>query len=127
VSDWIPFDYAVLRLVPQVHREQFVNIGVLVHARTEERLLARICPDWHRLEALGALPSRAEIEHQIEALLAIARGGENAGPIGLLPPSERFHWLTAPKSAVLQSSAIKTGRTRDLDQVVEQLFEEQCG
>ena len=127
MSDWIHFDYAVLRFVPQVHREQFVNIGVLIHARTTGRLLARIEPDWPRMEALGELPPRPEIERQVEALLAIARGDEDSGPIGLLPPSERFHWLTAPKSAVFQSSPIRSGRSQDLDQALQQLFDEQCG
>lgn len=124
---WIDYDYAVVRLVPQVHLEQFINIGVVLHARTQEVLLARIEPDWRRAEAICSEIDRREVTRQVEGMLRIAAGDADAGPIALLPPSERFHWLTAPRSAVLQTSSVKTARTRDLEQALEALFVEQCG
>lgn len=124
--EWTTFDWAVVRLVPRVHQEEFVNVGVLLHARTVETLLARIEPDWARVHALAADFDRVEGERQLEALRRVAAGGTEAGPIGLLPSSERFHWLTAPRSAVIQTSSVRTGRARDLKEALARLFEEQC-
>jgi Protein of unknown function (DUF3037) len=124
--EWTAFDWAVVRLVPRVHQEEFVNVGVLLHARTVETLLARIEPDWARVHALAADFDRVEGERQLEALRRVAAGGTEAGPIGLLPSSERFHWLTAPRSAVIQTSAVRAGRARDLGEALDRLFEEQC-
>jgi hypothetical protein len=123
---WIEFDWVVVRLVPRVHREQFVNVGVVLHARTAETLLARIEPDWERVHALGADFDRAEAERQLDGLRRVAAGGAAGGPIGLLPPSERFHWLTAPRSAVIQTSAVRPGRCRELGGALDRLFDEQC-
>jgi hypothetical protein len=123
---WIAFDWAVVRLVPRVHQEEFVNVGVLLHARTAETLLARIAPDWERVRALAPDFDRAEGARQLEAVRRVAAGGGDAGPIGLLPSSERFHWLTAPRSAVVQTSPVRTGRCRELQAALDRLFEEQC-
>ena len=125
-SSWIDFDYAVVRLVPRVHREEFVNVGVLLHARVAEQLLARIEPDWERVTSIDAQLDRTEAERQIEGMLSIVKGGEGGGPIGLLPPSERFHWLTAPRSAVVQTSPVHHGRCRDLDAALDRLFGREC-
>ena len=99
---WIDYDYAVLRLVPSVHRCAFQNVGVVLHARTARFLVARF----------------------LAAYARIGEGGPAAAPIGLLPPSERFHWLTAPRSAVLQPSAVHAGRTRDPVATLGALFAE---
>jgi hypothetical protein len=123
---WTEFDWVVVRLVPRVHREQFVNVGVVLHARTAETLLARIEPDWDRVRALGAHFDRAEAERQLDGLRRVAAGGAAGGPIGLLPPSERFHWLTAPRSAVIQTSSVRPGRSTELGSALDRLFDEQC-
>jgi hypothetical protein len=126
-AGWVDFDWAVVRLVPCVHREQFVNVGVLLHARTTEQLLARIEPSWDALRAFAPDLDRAEAERQLESFRRVAAGGGEGGPIGLLPPSERFHWLTAPRSAVVQTSDVRPGRGEDLRAALDLLFDEQCG
>jgi hypothetical protein len=123
---WVEFDWVVVRLVPSVHREQFVNVGVLLHARTAETILARIEPDWDRVRPIAADLDRAEAERQLDSLRRIVAGGPGAAPIGLLPPSERFHWLTAPRSAVIQTSDVRPGRCTDLRKALDRLFDEQC-
>jgi hypothetical protein len=72
---WVEFDWAVVRLVPRVHREQFVNVGVLLHARTSETLLARIDPEWACVQALAPELDRAEAERQLESFRRVAAGG----------------------------------------------------
>ena len=125
-TGWIEYDYAVVRIVPKVHLCTFINIGVVVHSRVENFLDARIEIDRERLQALCAGLDIRTLERYAEAYLRVCRGGSDAGPIGLLPPSERFHWLTAPRSAVLQTSEVHPGRCRDLPETLERLFHEQC-
>lgn len=110
---WIDYDYAVLRIVPHVHLGDFVPAGVVLHARTARFLGLRTCVDVPRLGLLSATIDVPRLRRVLDAYARIADGGVEAGPIGVLPPSERFHWLTAPRSAVLQASPVRAGRTRD--------------
>ena len=125
-SGRIRFDWAVLRVVPKVHREEFLNVGVLVFAPTEKRLLAQIATD-EQVALRSKLEIPSSVRHQLDAIRRIAAGEADAGPIAAMSPSQRFHWLTAPRSAVLQSSAVRVGLSHDLDETLEHLFEEQCG
>lgn len=125
--DWIEFEWATIRVVPSVHREEFVNVGVLLHARRAEFLEARIRVPWERLEAIAQDLDRPAIERHLQAFELVTRGAEQGGEVALLPPSERFHWLTAPRSAVIQTSERRPGRAHDLAATLERLFEEQCG
>jgi hypothetical protein len=125
-SPWTVFEWATIRIVPSVHREQFLNVGVIVHARRIEFLEARIEVPWERLEALAPGIDRGVVERHLAAYLSICGGDEEAGPVALLPPSERFHWLTAPRSAIIQTSDRRPGRERDIGQALERLFREQC-
>ncbi|MCD9033224.1 DUF3037 domain-containing protein [Luteimonas sp. Y-2-2-4F] len=118
------YDYAVVRAVPRVEREEFLNVGILLSCERRRWLQARIELDRTRLLAL--CPG-ADVEGLARALAAIPRvcaGGPEAGPIGLLPPRARFHWLTAQRSAVVQTSTVHMGRCRDgdLDAVMERLL-----
>jgi len=124
---WIPFESATVRLVPSVHREEFLNVGVILHARREEYLQARIAVSWERVAALDPQIDRQAIERHLDAFLRVTEGSDDGGEIALLPPSERFHWLTAPRSAVIQTSERRPGRAHDLDEALERLFREQCG
>lgn len=125
-SGRIRFDWSVLRVVPKVHREEFLNVGVLVFAPTVECLLARIADD-DQIAARSALAIPTSVRHQLDAIRRIAAGERDAGPIAAMPPTRRFHWLTAPRSAVLQSSPVRVGLSYDLEQTLDRLFEEQCG
>lgn len=119
---WHAYDYALVRVVPRVQTEQFVNVGVVLHARTAQFLGLHL-----HLEADMVLPdplSASLLHSHLGAYAQIADGGAEAGPIGLMPPSERFHWLTAPRSAVIQTSALRAGRTTDPGATLARLFDQ---
>ena len=108
------YDYAVIRVVPRVEREEFVNVGVILSCPALDDLLdARIELDAARLRALDPTIDLDDLARHLDAIPRICRGGDDAGPIGRLPPRERFRWLTAVRSTVIQSSPVHTGRCDD--------------
>jgi hypothetical protein len=119
------FDYAVVRVVPHVERGEFVNAGVIVFCRTRRFLAARIELDAKRLMALAPLVDISSVERHLALIPLICEGGSEAGPIGLLPMAERFHWLVAPRSAMIQTSPVHSGLCTDpaaaLDRLLERL------
>ena len=118
-----PFDYAVIRVVPRVERGEFVNAGVIVSCPGQNYLKARVELDARRLAALDPDFDRETIERHLNAIPIICEGGAHAGPIGLLPPRARFHWLVAPRSTIIQTSPVHTGFCEDGDAVLERLFD----
>lgn len=123
----IEYDYAIVRVVPRVHRAEFLNVGVVLHARQALQLLMRVSLDETRLRALDPEIDLAMLCSTLDAWQRVAQGGAEAGPIGLLTPSERFHWFTAPRSSILQTSPVHPGRCNDLDQALDELMREQVG
>jgi hypothetical protein len=121
---WIDYDYAVVRVVPRVHLCSFVNVGVVLHARTARYLGIRTHLDRARVEALCPGLDHEMLARYLAAYELVAGGGPDAGPIGQLPPSERFHWMTAPRSSILQTSRVHPGRTREPAGTLERLFAE---
>ena len=118
----VDYDFAVLRVVPRVHLGAFVNVGVVVHARTVEFLALRAVTD-ERILAANVIGVDADLlARYLRSCEAICAGDAAAGPMALAPPSERFHWLTAPRSDVLQSSPVHEG-VGDPRQALEDLFE----
>ena len=113
------YDWAEVRVAPHVHRGEFEPVGVVLHARRAHFLGVRLArPD--------AIAARCDLDRDClgRFLEAYRRVGEadDAGPLGRLPPSERFHWMTATRSTVLQTSPIHTGRTRDTAAALDLLF-----
>lgn len=119
----IPYNFAILRLVPHVHLGAFINIGVVLHARTAEFLGLRTV-DETRARAVAGIVDGDLLVRYLATLDGICRGDASAGPIALLPPSERFHWLCAPRSDVLQSSPVHSGLAADPQEALERLFAE---
>jgi Protein of unknown function (DUF3037) len=117
------YDYALIRVVPKVEREEFINVGVIVSCPAKEVLDARIELDEPRLLALDATLDIASIRAHLAAIPTICAGGEHAGPIGRLSQRERFHWLVAPRSTIIQTSPVHTGRCEDPRAVLEHLLE----
>ena len=116
------YDYAVIRVVPRVDRAEFVNVGVIVSCQRSDLLEARIEVNEQRLLALDpGLDLRAVREH-LAAIPAICAGGEMAGPIGRLSRRERFDWLTAPRSTMIQTSPVHSGRCRHPGEILEHLL-----
>jgi hypothetical protein len=119
LSVW--YSYAVVRVVPRVERGEFVNVGVILFARTARFLAARIALDPARLHALALGVDLAVIERHLAAFVAICDGVPDGGPIARFSQSERFHWLTAPRSGVIQTSPVHIGRCDDPGATLDEL------
>jgi hypothetical protein len=117
------YEYAVVRVVPRVDREEFVNAGVVVFCLERGFLAARIALDRARLLALAPGADLAVVEEHLRAIPAIAAGGEGSGPIGRLSPRERFRWLVAPRSTVVQTSPVHAGLCEDPARALDELLE----
>jgi Protein of unknown function (DUF3037) len=123
VHDHCTYDYAVVRVVPKVERGEFVNVGIIVSCQTKGFLEARIELDEQRLMALDATLDLESIRTHLAAIAAICTGGEDAGPIGQLSQRQRFHWLVAPRSTIIQTSPVHSGRCANLTTVLDQLLD----
>ena len=110
-----PFSYLVLRVVPSLERGERLNVGVVVFCRQRDFLGARVNVDGNRLRALGGEPAADpdRLAEVLEAIVRVAEGDPDAGPIAALPASDRFGWLAAPSSTVIQPSEVHTGLCAD--------------
>lgn len=122
MHDLCSYDYAIVRVVPRVEREEFVNAGVIVSCPAQDFLEARIELDEARVLALHAAADLAQIRAHLQSIPIICAGGEAAGPIGQLTARERFHWLVAPRSTVIQTSRPHSGRCRKPADTLEHLL-----
>ncbi len=116
------FDYAVIRVVPRVERDEFINAGVIVHSPTLDFLEARVELDERRLTALWPDVDVNEVKAHLAVFPRVAAGDASAGPIARLPRSQRFHWLVAPRSTVLQLSPVHAGLCMSAGDMVEKLL-----
>jgi hypothetical protein len=123
VHDHDTYDYAIIRVVPKVEREEFVNVGVIVSCPARGFLEARIELDQPRLMAVDPTLDVDIIRAHLAIIPAVCLGGEQAGPIGQLSQRERFHWLVAPRSTIIQTSAVHTGCCQDPATVLERLLD----
>jgi len=117
------YDYAVIRVVPRVERGEFVNVGIVLSCKGGDLLEARIEIDEARLRALAPELDLETIRAHLAAFPAICAGGAAGGPIGQLSRRERFHWLTAPRSTMIQTSPVHTGRCADSMRMLERLLD----
>ena len=118
------FEYAVIRIVPQVEREEFLNVGVVLYCQKHKFLQVKYTLDDQRLLALNSKASTGEIRAHLEAYRKIAEGDKEAGPIACLDISTRFRWLTAKRSTVVQSSAVHPGLCVDPAATLEKLHQQ---
>ncbi|MGD9571091.1 MAG: DUF3037 domain-containing protein [Thermoleophilia bacterium] len=117
-----PFQYAVVRVVPRVERGECLNAGVVLFARTLEYLGMRVALDPARLLALDPGADPEAVAALLDGRARIAAGDPEAGPIARMPIHQRFHWLVAPSSTVVQPSAVHTGLCDDPEATLERLF-----
>ncbi len=117
-----PFSYLILRVVPSVERGECVNVGVVLFCRQRGFLGVRVAVDPARLGALAPDLPVAEVEKHLEALVRVAEGAPDAGPIAALPQSDRFGWLAAPSSTIVQPSEVHTGLSDEPAPTLEALF-----
>jgi hypothetical protein len=122
-----PFQYAVLRVVPDIERAEFLNAGVVLFARTLGFLGARVALDRERLAALAEDFDPGPVAERLATLERVAAGDPEAGPIARLEPSERFSWLVAPASTTIQPSPVHTGLCGEPERMLEHLFERLVG
>ena len=116
------FQYAILRVVPSVERGERLNVGVALLCPERRFVGARVALDEARLNSLGPSLDPTEVRTALEAIVAVAEGDPAAGPLARLSPSERFGWLAAASSTVIQPSAVHTGLTDDPVATLEHLF-----
>jgi hypothetical protein len=117
------FQYAVFRVVPRIERGEFLNAGVVVFCRTRGFLRARVALDRERLAAVAPGTDPEPIERHLRVLELIAAGDAAGGPVAALEPSERFHWLVAPSSTMIQTSPVHTGLSEDPGETLTRLME----
>lgn len=122
-----PFQYAVLRLVPRVEREEFLNVGVIVFCRSRRFLRARVALDPRRIRALAPDIDLGSVQEHLDARVRVAAGEPDAGPIAALSESERFHWLVAPSSTMIQTSSVHSGLCDEPEAVLDRLFAQLVG
>lgn len=120
-AEW--YSYAVIRVVPRVERGEFLNVGVILFARAANYLDARVELDAERLRALAPGVDLSLVERHLASFRAITEGRPEGGPLAALPPSERFHWLTAPRSTMIQTSPVHVGVTQDPRATLEELMD----
>jgi hypothetical protein len=118
------FEYAIIRIVPQVEREEFLNIGVILYCRQHDFLQMRFTLDEKRLLSLNPKASVADIRSHLEAYEKITNGEPAGGPIAALDIASRFRWLTAKRSTIVQSSAVHPGLCREPAVTLAHLFEQ---
>lgn len=117
------YDYAIIRVVPRVERGEFINAGVIVSCPGAKLLACGFDLDETRLKALDPRADAEAIREHLAAIERICKGGADAGPIGELPVRQRFHWLTAPRSSIIQMSPVHTGRATKAEDVVAHLLQ----
>ncbi len=123
MPDRCTYDYAIVRVVPRVERGEFVNVGAIVSSDAEGYLAARFAVDQERLRALDPGVDLELVRTALAAMSAVCAGGAEAGAIGRLTLRERFHWLVAPRSTIIQTSAVHTGRCDNLEGALDRLIE----
>lgn len=118
------YEYAIIRLVPKVEREEFFNIGLVLFSKKEKyiRVEFHLCAD--KFQLMHSKLDYHEVEKNLENFQKIAHGKSDGGPIAQLEIPERFRWLTAVRSSVIQTSRPHPGKTKDLDKTFDRLFEE---
>lgn len=121
------FEYAVIRVVPRVERGEYVNVGVVLLCRQAHFLEARLRLDQTRVRMLDPTLDMEALAEQLRHIPIVCAGGGAAGPIGALPHYERFRWLTAPRSTIIQPSPVHTGLCEEPADTLERIFAQHVG
>ncbi|MFM2307956.1 MAG: hypothetical protein RLY87_76 [Chloroflexota bacterium] len=117
------YDYAVIRVTPNLERGECINVGVVLYCRTKRYLVAHTYLDALRLHAIDAHADAASLSDQLALYTAIAAAQPEAGPIAKLPHAERFHWLVAPRSTILAAGPVHSGVCSDPSKQADALFQ----
>lgn len=118
------YEYAVIRVVPRVEREEFLNIGIILFCKRAKFIKVLYHLNDAKIRALSDDFDIEQLHCNITALEKIVKGGKDGGPIGAMDIPERFRWLTAIRSSAIQTSRPHTGLSQDLEKTIQRLFEE---
>ncbi|HEY0896772.1 MAG TPA: DUF3037 domain-containing protein [Sphingobacteriaceae bacterium] len=122
MQDQYLFEYAVIRVVPRVEREEFLNVGVILFS-AKKKFLKSVCRiDEDRLRAFSPQVDLEEVKAHLMSFARICSGGQDAGPIGRLDEASRFRWLTATRSTVIQTSKVHPGLSTNPEETLNRLF-----
>lgn len=121
------YEYAVIRLVPQVEREEFINVGIILFSKKQKFIQTKIQLPEERLKLFKCELDLEQIKANLKAFEWIASGSKQGGPIACEELPERFRWLTAVRSSIIQTSRPHPGKTNDLEKEADRLFEEYVG
>lgn len=121
------YEYAVIRLVPQVEREEFINVGVIVFSKREKFIRTKIALSEERLNLFKCELDLDQVKANLKAFELVSSGVKEGGPIACQELPERFRWLTAVRSSIIQTSRPHPGKANDLEKEVERLFAEYVG
>lgn len=124
MQDKLLFEYAVIRVVPRVEREEFLNVGIILFCKAKSYLRCIYKLNHGKLSVLCPALDCADVEGHLQAFEAVCKGGKGAGAIAALDLPSRFRWLTATRSTVVQTSKVHPGLCADPDETVQKLFEQ---
>ena len=116
------FEYAILRVMPRVEREEFINVGVILYCAKRKFLEVKFVCDAQRISAICGSLDQEELKQHLNSFSLIARGGKAGGPIGQLDLPSRFRWMTATRSTVVQTSKVHPGLCTDPADTLEKLY-----
>ncbi|MCU1327163.1 MAG: hypothetical protein JWN34_2533 [Bryobacterales bacterium] len=119
----LTFDYAIVRVVPRVERGEFVNAGVILFCLSRKLLLSKFAVDEAKLRALSPTIDIDSVHQHLAALQRICAGDPDAGPVAQLSVRERFHWLVAPRSTMIQTSPVHSGLCDSPEHALLRLFQ----
>lgn len=118
------YEYAIIRVVPRVEREEFINAGVIVFCKRQKFVKMLFTVAEQKILMLSPEADTEQIRHNLESFEKIARGAKDGGPIAQMEPDERFRWLTAVRSSVIQTSRPHPGFCSDMEKLTQRLFED---
>ena len=118
------YSYALVRVMPRVERGEFLNVGVVLFSRELDFLGARLELDGGRLKSLAPDIDENLVARHLAVFQAICDGSDEGGPIAALPKPERFHWLVAPRSTMIQTSPVHVGRSENVERALANLLDE---
>ncbi len=118
------YEYAVIRVIPRVEREEFMNVGVILYCHSEQFLKTLYFINPERLAAFYEKTELAELEERLQAFVCICNGKDEGGTIGALPMVSRFRWLTSARSTVVQTSPVHSGLCLEAEKTLEGLYQD---
>ena len=116
------FEYAIIRIVPRVEREEFLNVGIVLYCRERKYLNTKFSINKERLNALCAEMDCTEVEAHLQSFEKISAGEKAGGAIAALDMASRFRWLTATRSTIIQTSKVHPGFCEDPNETIEKLY-----